>query len=204
MQTRSRHAAVWAFFLLSLGAAGCTGFLPRTAPSSFYVLHEVRHAPPSAPLPIALGVGPVQLPAYLDRPEIATRASATEIKYAATHRWASNLQPAVTSVLMINLGNRIGSDRITAFPFELGLPRDYDVTVDFFRFEPTATGQILIEGLWRIRDSRTGEERVVRRMDLSRGAPPGDYAAAVGALSDALAELADDVAGALRDLHARR
>jgi hypothetical protein len=190
--------------LVAMAAAGCAGLLPRSAPSQFYVLSVQPAGGSEAALAIALGVGPVQLPGYLDRPQIVTRVGPNEVRYAETHRWASPLQQGVVNVLLADLGSRLRTDRLAAFPFALGLPRDYDVSVEFFHFEPSSNGEVLIEAIWRISDGSTGDELLLRRASLSRSAPAGDFAATTGALSDALGELADQIAAGLREIHARR
>jgi uncharacterized lipoprotein YmbA len=192
-----------ALLLFCLGAAGCA-FLPRTAPAQFYLLSFEPAGGSEAPLPIAVGVGPVQLPGFLDRPQIATRSGPNQVDYSEIHRWAQPLQQAVTSVLMADLGSRLHSDRITAFPFALGLPRDYDVSIDFLHFESSTGGEVLIDAIWRVQDSRIGADLFVKRVSLSRSAAAGDFAAAAGALSAALGELADQMALALREVYARR
>jgi len=203
MERRPWALAAAALALALLPAAGCALLLPKTNPPQFFVLSADEPGGSGEALPIALGVGPVQLPGYLDRPQIATRSGPNTIAYSESHRWATPLQQGVADVLMVDLGRRLHTDRITAFPFALGLPRDYDVSVEFLHFEPAADGGVLVEALWRIRDAASGEERVVRQTSLSRTGPPRDAAAAAGALSAALGDLADEIAAALRSLGAR-
>jgi len=181
----------------------CTSLLPKTPPANFYVL-SASDERGAARVPVAVGVGPVQLPGYTDRPQIAVRTGPNAIRFDETNRWATPLQQAVTGVLMIDVGRRLGTDRITDFPFALGLPRDYDVSVDFLQFEPDANGAVLVEALWRIQKPATGEEIVVRRARLDRSAAPGDFAAASAALSDALGELAGEIATAVEQVHGAR
>ena len=203
MKRRSFGTAVLGIATVALAVSGCTSLLPKSPPPSFYVLSATAE-PGAATVPIAIGVGPVQLPGYTDRPQIAVRTGPNAIDVSETQRWATPLQQAVANVLMIDLGLRLGTDRITAFPFALGLPRDYDVSVDFFHFEPVSSGQVLVEALWRIQRSATGDELVVRRSSFSRPVAPKDFAAASAALSDALGELAVEIATALQQVHAAR
>ncbi len=200
MKRRTRAALAIA---VATALPACTSLLPKTPPSHFYVLSasEDRGA---ARVPVAIGVGPVQLPGYTDRPQIAVRTGPNAITFDETNRWATPLQQAVTGALMIDVGRRLGTDRITAFPFALGLPRDYDVSVDFLHFEPDSSGAVLVEALWRIQKPATGEELAVRRSRLDRSAAPGDFAAASAALSDALGELAGEIATAVEQVHGSR
>jgi len=203
MKRRSFGTVVLQIATVALAVSGCTSLLPKAPPSSFYVLSATAE-PGAASVPIAIGVGPVQLPGYTDRPQIAVRTGPNSIDFSETQRWAMPLQQAVANVLMIDLGRRLGSDRIMAFPFALGLPRDYDVSVDFLHFEPVASGQVLVEALWRIQSPASGDELVVRRASFSRAVAPKDFAAASAALSDALGELAAEIAVALQQAHAAR
>ena len=89
----ARWLAVVVFFAL----AGCAA----SPPSRFYVLSPVASdttAPPTVSAP-AIGVGPVELPDYLGRPEIVVRSGAYELRYNETQRWAETLRDNVTSVL---------------------------------------------------------------------------------------------------------
>ncbi len=189
---------------LTLAVSGCTALFPKTVPSQFFVLDADTESAATMPLPIALGVGPIQIPGYLDRPQIATRTGANEIGYSETHRWATPLQQGITNALMADLGARLHTDRLSAFPFALGVPRDFDVTVDFLQFEGTTSGALDLEAVWRILDGRSGAELVVERASLSRPVAAGDFAAGAAALSEGLRELSDQIAAALREVHARR
>jgi uncharacterized protein len=96
----------WRLALVLLGAsligmAGCAS----TQPSRFYVLTDLAsvESPPqvtTAGQGPAVGVGPVTLPKYLDRPQIATRAGRHELAYDEFERWA---EPLDTIVGFVNL-----------------------------------------------------------------------------------------------------
>ncbi len=183
---------------------GCAVLFSRSDPSSFYVLSESTERDAREPVPVALGVGPVLLPSYLDRPQIATRSGTNAISYSETQRWATPLQKNVVGVLTVNLARQLHTDRITSFPFALGLPRDYDANVQFLNFESADTGVVTVHAYYRIVDGRTGEEIRARGVTFTRSAPPGDYAAAAAALSDALGELSVEIAEQVRQIYAAR
>ena len=80
-----RHAA--RFAALALGAAllalaGCA----ETSPTTFYILSSLPPAadesPATARNKLSLGVGPVTLPAYLNRPQVVSLASANRLQLA--------------------------------------------------------------------------------------------------------------------------
>jgi len=47
-----------------------------------------------------LALGPVRLPEYLDRPQIATRSEGNEVRLHETERWAGSLQEDVSRVMV--------------------------------------------------------------------------------------------------------
>ena len=89
--------------------AGC---IPgATEPSRFFVLRPVPTTSEPAPKgdAIAIGVGPVVFPAYLDRPEMVTQVSANELNVDEFHRWAEPLRDNFTGVLACCLNNCVSA-----------------------------------------------------------------------------------------------
>src|SRR5882762_7561588 len=111
--------------------SGCFGSTP---PTQFYLLPSptsVDTAPPSSASQrdLTIGVGPVTLPPYLDRPQIVTRASRAKLVLADFDHWAAPLQDTVTRVLAENLSLLIPTDRVVLYPWPRTKDPDYQVTV---------------------------------------------------------------------------
>ena len=109
-----------------IGIAGCAS----TQPSHFYVLTDLTsvESPPqgtTAGQGPAVGVGPVTLPKYFDRPQIASRAGRYELAYDEFERWAEPLETNVTRALVEHLARLIPTDRLAVFPWTRGTPVDY-------------------------------------------------------------------------------
>ena len=87
---------------LLLGLEACT-----STPSRFYVLSSLSAsetiAATAATQGPVIGVGPITLPKYLDRPQIVTRAGSNQLALAEFDRWAEPLQDNVARVLAENL-----------------------------------------------------------------------------------------------------
>src|SRR5262245_33951851 len=85
-----RCLAAWVLALLGvclLGLSGCRS----SPPPRFYVLPSLTSADtalPAAPRDLTIGVGPVSLPPYLDRPQIVTRASRAKLELGEYDQWA--------------------------------------------------------------------------------------------------------------------
>ena len=190
-----------------LGAAGCSFLSPQPDPSRFFTLTPLPEAmahqrvAASEFAGVTYGLGPVQLPAYLDRNAIATRVSLTEVTYSTHDLWAEPLQTNVRRVLVENLSALLGTDRIVVYPWLTTVKVDYQVAIDIVRFEDTATGTQLT-ARWQIVDGHTGAPLLLRETDLVGTAGGHDAKASVAALSSAVGDLSRDIAAALRQLPA--
>ncbi|MGB7971349.1 MAG: PqiC family protein [Candidatus Deferrimicrobiaceae bacterium] len=171
----------------------------------FYTLSPMS-APgePSRTVPaeqgIAVAVGPVAIPDYLDRPQILTRSGPSEHKLAEFERWAGSLEADVSRVLVENLSTLLSPDNVTvlrwggdAYPF----PAEYRVGVDVTRFEGTIEESVTLAAQWYV--SREGDKKILsaRESIVKEPVEGQDYDALVGAMSRALAALSREIAGAI-------
>ncbi|GAB6190600.1 PqiC family protein [Desulfocastanea catecholica] len=59
---------------------------------------------------------PVEIPDYLNRPEIMTRKGRNTVELAEFNRWAGSFKESITAVLAENLGLLLGSDLVYVPP----------------------------------------------------------------------------------------
>jgi hypothetical protein len=182
--------------LVLAAASGCS-LLASPDPSRFYVLDPLPLASTTTPPRLALGVGPVAFPRYLERPEVVTRVSPTEIRAAVFDLWAASLRSQFEQVLQENLIRLGAAERVMRFPWYPGPVPDVAVEVDVLRFEGDAEQTATLDARWRIRDVRAG--RVVREgtSNLSEPANGHGTASGVDALSRALGTMSREIAAAL-------
>ena len=57
-----------------------------------------------------IGVGPIEIPSYLDRPQIITRMRLHELMLNEHALWAEPLDKALARVIALNLGALTGAD----------------------------------------------------------------------------------------------
>jgi len=187
-----------------LGIAGCVG----SQPSRFYVLTDLAGVEsPHQGIPAgqgpAVGVGPITLPKYLDRPQIATRASRYELAYDEFERWAEPLDTNVTRALVEHLARLTPTDRIAVFPWPRGTPIDYQVTVEVAHFFAQRGGTAALIAHWSIFREGAAEALVSRTSRFSAPAGGPQSEAMVAAMSQTVAELSGEIATAIRALAAR-
>ena len=171
-----------------------------TQPSRFYLLTAndgvARSANGDAP---SLGVGPINFPAYLDRAEVVVRRG-SELEILAFERWAEPLPSHFLTVLVENLTQRTGSDRIYSFRWPGSITFDRRLTGSVSRFEVDASGEAVLSIQWRIVDPDGAAVVETRRSSFTTPTSGDGYAAMAAALSRTLADFSDEIAQTLAGL----
>ncbi len=185
--------------LLSLLVAGCIG--SPTRPSTFYVLSADPAGPvagrASPAVPLSIGLGPVQLPDLFDRPQIVTRSDPNRIDLAEYDRWGGDLNKDLSRVLAQNLMERLNTDAVLLYPWPSSRQADFEIAIQFFRFDGQLERVAELEGVWRLVDGRHGCEHASRRFHIEQPVSGSGYAGLVSAISRAVARLSDDIAAAV-------
>src|SRR5882724_5874176 len=186
----------WVASLLGLGACAST-------PSHFYVLNtlsasETMPATAAAQSPV-IGVGPITLPKYLDRPQIVTRASRHQLALGEFDRWAEPLQDNISRVLAENLAFLIPTDHILLQGWPRSATLDYQVTVEVLQFDGWLGGESRLLARWSILD---GAEHDLLNKMVHLHAPTGGqgYDAVVVAMNQMLETLSRDIATGIQRL----
>jgi uncharacterized protein len=188
-----------AFLMLGLTLvflAGCG----TTRPSKFYILSPIPAgesvtATGNEP---AIGLGPVVMPKYLDRPQIVQRAGDNQLLLAESHRWAEPLANNFTRVLAENLAATIPVDQVAVYPWSRTMRVDYQVSVDVLRFDADADGNAVLSTDWKVQETESEKVITRKRSTFSEPALATDYAAIVAAQSRLLAAFAREITGVIR------
>ncbi len=177
-----------------------------TPPTQFYVLHslaasstDVASPAPTAGGP-AVGVGPIELPQYLNRPNIVKHVGPQELDIAQFHQWAEPLKDGFARALSEDLAVLLPTDRTMTFPWRGPIRVDYQVLVWVTRFDGDTDGNAVLRARWTILDGRNREPLVSRESQLRRPASDAGFPATVEARSQAVAALAGQIADALREI----
>jgi len=175
-------------------ASGCLG--PRADLSSFFLLSSPPTLTQGAAVPVVLGIGPITLPGYLDRPQIIVRLSENEIALTESDRWAEPLAQNLARTLEENLVRLMPSSSYVDYPWYSSDAPDYGISLDVRRFEADSAGVVVLDATWALTTSGVVVDGGTTVIEEPAGTP--DRSASVAAQSRALAELSREIAAAVR------
>ena len=178
--------------------AGC-GVTP---PARFYILTPAGNSDTGSQPGPALGIGPVDFPAYLDRPEIAHRSGDNQLSFAESDRWAEPLKTTFTRTLAENLSAMLPTDQVNLYPWTRSTRVDYQITVDVLRFDADASGNVVLSAGWKIIHPDNNHVLGRYRQRYTQAAGGLRYPAIVAAQSRTLERLSQDIAASIAALPA--
>jgi len=177
-----------------------------SSPSTrFYLLSSLEATSPEMKPTVeeqcfSIGIGPVNIPDYLHRPQIVTRGAPIEFTLAEFDRWGEPVKDNLIRVLAKNLSILLCTKTITFFPWRGGIPIDYRIEMDVFRLDGSLGGNVSLEAWWMV-FSGDGKRMLVSKKSTFTEAVGGqDYKSLVGAQSRALGTLSREIAEVIKTL----
>jgi hypothetical protein len=199
--------------LSKIGLAVCmvifilTGCRSATTPIEFYALTPLTgivETDKAAGLgdAVAVGVGPLQMPKIIDRPQIVSRTGLNRITVDEFHRWAGSIYEDFLTVLALNLSALLQTNRVAAYPWEEYFDPDYRVYLEVNQFDGRLGEYALLNVTWTLTGRQPGDILRVRNSVIKEAVQSGDYEAFVAAESRILAALSREVAHEIMAIHA--
>jgi uncharacterized protein len=178
--------------------AGCT-----SAPSRFYTLNATAQRASAPDATYGVIVGPVFMPASVDRPQFVVTTSANRVELEEFNRWAAPLGESIERVVSLNLGELLGTSRVVSAPMPDFGPA-YHVTIRFQRFESVlgegkSDGAAMVDALWAV-SNPAGMNLLSGHFTTTEPAPGGSFEALAAAHSRALEKLSVEIAAAIQSV----
>ena len=147
-----------------------------------------------------IGIGPVEIPRYVDRLQLVTRTSDNVVELAEFDRWAEPVDTDVKRVLIENVSQLLGKEKAAVIKWDEGLPLDYQVRIEVTRFDFENTGVAVLTARWNIIGKDERKPLLLKTSRFTQSAPPDDFALMVGAMSRNLESLSQEIVSALSPL----
>lgn len=184
------------FCMLAIIATGCAS----TKPSQFYMLSsQAMPVAASSSAKYSISVGPVTVPAAVDRPQIVVRTGPNQVFIAEFDRWASPLKGDIARVVAENLISLLGTPQVSIFPQATAAEASYQVVIDVLHFESEPGKAATLDALWTV-TSRKDDKSYSSRTTITEPVKDGGYAELVAAHSRAIGRLSGEIAAAIREI----
>jgi hypothetical protein len=180
---------------LATGLSACGG---KTASSKFYVLSPLPQSKFGGTEGIAIGILPIAMPDYLDRPQIVTRVNDNEIKLDEFSRWAEPLKENFYTVLVDNLSTLLNSETVLKTTQRVRVPVALQVGVEVLQFEGTLGGDSVLSVKWGLFEEEGKKILLVKRSTFKEPTGAATYEALVAAESRTVAALSREIAEAIK------
>jgi uncharacterized lipoprotein YmbA len=189
MKNRMNNFIVAIF--LTVAIAGCT-----SASSRFYTLNSTATGDGATNSNVAVIVGPVSIPAEVDRPQFTVQVSPNRVAVDEFNRWAAPLSDNIARAVAGDLAVLLGTPRVAAIP-AANFAAAYRVTISIQRFETVPGKSVLVDAVWAVHPP-AGEATQSGRTLATEPVPDESYDALAAGHSRALAKISSDIAAAIR------
>lgn len=179
--------------LLALLLGACS-----TSPPSRYYLLNAGVEPRGLGDTPAVGIGPVEIPEYLNRNALVYSESGNRLHVASSERWGEPLAAGIQRVLGTNLAAQLGTQNLQTYPWSPGQTPDFGVTLRIVSLDAHHNrAELLAE--WELRapaDGVTVTRRLSRlQVDLDGGVTTAKLAPAY---SELLVRLSEEIAAVIQ------
>ena len=184
-----------AFILFSLLVAGC-GTSPT--PNFFHLEKNADVTLTGIERGTAIGVGPVTIAQYLDRPQIVTRAGSHRLLMSEFNRWSEPLKNSISRVISVSLSTQLQTTRVYLIPRRnKSIPLDYQIAIDIARFDGELGSDARLVARWSLYD--TDNKVILTKVSIISVASEGtDFESLVAAENRALQRLSTEIAEAIK------
>lgn len=171
---------------------GCA-VLGKSSPAQFYILPSTPAAPQAEIVRETIGLAPLSLPRYLDRPQIVTVEEGGRVHLAEFHRWAEPLTAGFSRALAEDLAARLPDQAIVLLPATLPAERTVEIQVQEFRVQQD---RCVLTVAWRLR--RGNAVLSWQKQTIEQPVQGNGYPAIVAAMGQTVAQLAERIAAELQ------
>lgn len=103
-------------------------------PNSYYRLTPLDGLKATGQTP-SLGIGPVEIPEYLNRRALVSNSGGTQLKIHNQERWAEPLDDGILRVVSLNLANLLNTQHLHYFPWDPRQAPDYSIRIKLLALE---------------------------------------------------------------------
>ncbi|MDD3087938.1 MAG: PqiC family protein [Candidatus Omnitrophica bacterium] len=140
-----------------------------------------------------VGIGPIKIPEYLNRPQIATVNKNRMITFAQFDRWGEPLDLSILRVLSENLASSMTGVDIEMYPWNMLMPVRLQVVLDVVQIDVELEKDLIFVVRWSVLDLKNKSLVLSKRTVLKEPVKPSNYSGVAAALSSVLGRLGNEI-----------
>lgn len=144
-----------------------------------------------------IGVGPVKIPQYLNRPQIVTQDENNMLTFAQFDRWGEPLDAALARLINEHLTAMLPGATIETFPWNISIPVRYRLIIDVVRMESELDKDLFFVAQWSIIDLEKKDAVFSKRSQFREPIILHNYGGLTEALGNVCASLSSEMAEAM-------
>ncbi len=182
------------------GLSGCLS-LSNSPTARFYALESMDKSQPvnkfMIPSEVMIGIGPVNIPEYLNRPQIVTQNQDKTLTFAQFDRWGEPLDLALERTICENLRVLLPGAVVEIYPWNVAIPVKYRVIVDFIQLASELKNNLSLVAQWSVIDVANNKIILIKRAEIIEPVKPQNYPGLVKTLSIGCTALSNQIASDL-------
>ena len=206
MRIDSIHWTYLAIVLLCLTLSGCTGI---TASPNFYMLGPAAPAsanlnPVAASAGIRIGLDPVEVPQYLNQPQIVTHLDRAEYQLDEFNRWMEPLSNNLTRVIAENLSTLLQAEAIDILYMSRPVKTRYAMNIQILRMDGKLGESAYLIARWSFFDNSDNTLMDTQRFVFREKVEEETYQALLQAQNRMVETLNRNIADGIRQILSRK
>jgi len=174
-------------------------------PSKFYLLNSMTTPGESVSTSVdtdgpTVLIGPVTLPAYLDRHQIVKLVGNHELVMDDFTRWAEPLEDNFYRVLTENLSLLLKTPKVYAYNSRGSTPSDFQITINVTRFDSVPGGDAYLTAFWTVVGKDDSTYLMQKKSVYHAAAAAAGLTGMVDAQNRTLTEFSREIAAAIQSL----
>jgi uncharacterized protein len=185
---------------VALFLGGCIS-IPNSPTPRFYALSIVDEGQISKKINIApgmlIGIGPVKIPEYEDRPQMVTVDKEKMLQFAQFDRWGESLDLGLARLIREDLTTMLPGAKLTLYPWDPSIAVKYQVNIEVVQLDSELDRDMFFVVQWTVIDVQNSKTVIIKRSEFRQPIIPQNYSGLSQTLSTACALLSSQIAGSL-------
>ena len=203
-----QHVALRILALINIIVALFLTACGTSPPAKFYSLTPMSLQSPTEKtvLPeknVVIAIGPIEIPEYLDRLEIVTRAEENQLIISEFDLWGGSIKTDISRVLVEDIGSFLAGDGIAVIVWKTTMAESYRVPIILHRFDAAPGKNLVLKAQWAVIDKEGKYFLSFRETIVTKPVKGNSYSAAVASMSETLGDLSKAIADGIKSVKDR-